>query len=425
MDDVAAALDAPLGYARLILASLAVGGDTRARALVDAYDAAHPSGRIANFASMETLLEWLREDLRSGDESTRREAAMRAATYGPLAAPAIPELTALLEADDWLARKYAARALVAIGPASATALPKLLDLALHDPIGQVEYAARDALTRVQGAATLEQAQAIAPELRSEDYQTAQRAARTLAALGPVAAPLAPELIWLGIEGKDGLATLDAGAALGALGPEAVAAAKAAIATTLQGDEWRPQRQVLDMVKAMKSHAAPLLDLLRACGRDDSYPRRSNAIMAVGYLGEAALPALPDLRAWLADPAARNATLIAITQLGPLARPLLDNVLALREDSYAGIRRNVYDVIRTLDPPITPAIEAALLAGFADEDDSTSNQALLTASRLRPVTSTIAVELLRRYYAPLGQPGAPNLRFDLHRLLLALWDAGGA
>ncbi len=436
IDELAATLDNPQSfYARTILNSLASDGDERAQAVIDANNARQtPLPRT--YASLETLIEQAREQLRS-NEQERMFAAMSLSCYGPRASSAVPDLIPLLASKDSQTRLRAVEALAAIGLGAAPALPHLLDLALHDPEegltvnSSIPDIARIAVMRLQGWATPEQVRSVGAGLLSGDKTTAARAASALAALGPLAMPFIADIIRVALNPDPGYSPAKwyAAAALIALGPEAIAAINSAIAAILENPDsaWAERYAVVNIIPALRSHAAPLLGPLLAVIYRQDDRLRTDAIYALGYLAEAAVPALPDLRALLAS-STRNSSLGAIETLGPLARPLRDDVLAVLGDESPAIRSQAYTAVRAMNLAMTPEIEHVALSGLQDVSPHVRDSAAKMAGHLRPMTPRVTSALLRTYYATVDNQAIErfyslSIRSYVRDCLFYLWDAG--
>lgn len=99
-----------------------------------------PDGRAA-VDTLKTLLKATKDD------DLAAEIAETLGTIGPAAAPALPELTALLGRKAMWPRYAAVEAIGRLGPAAATALPTVLKLT-KDPDRDVAAAARESARRL-------------------------------------------------------------------------------------------------------------------------------------------------------------------------------------------------------------------------------------------------------------------------------------
>jgi hypothetical protein len=107
----------------------------------------------------------------------------------------------------------------------------------------------------------------------------------------------------------------------------------------------------------------------------------------------------------------------------VARPLLADTLALRDDPNQQIRLNVYDALRGMRVEIDRQVEATLLRGVEDDYIFTRMSAYLAAGTLRPVTPAIVAAMLRRYHTSPDESEPRDMRGQLTACIRALWDAG--
>jgi len=143
---------------------------------------------------------------------------------GPEAAPAVPELTELLERDDADARSEALFALAAIGPPAKSAVPEMTE-ALDDPDMNVRYAAAYALGSV-GPEAMSAKPALVQKLGGADDFLATVAAWALSQIHPECPETAPNSVPKLIGALDSPAPMvrvRAIEALGCLGPLAAEA----------------------------------------------------------------------------------------------------------------------------------------------------------------------------------------------------------
>lgn len=134
------------------------------------------------------------------------------ASLGP---PAVPHLAAALQDSDSGVRWHAAAALMQLGRGASEASPALL-AAMEDAQWTVRNAAGRALEEV---AVKSDVPALAHALQDPSSETRYHVARTLARVGPGAAPAVPALIEALADG-DGEVRVEAAWALAAIGPRA-------------------------------------------------------------------------------------------------------------------------------------------------------------------------------------------------------------
>ncbi|MGW1511774.1 HEAT repeat domain-containing protein [Streptomyces sp. NPDC002394] len=224
-------------------------------------------------AHAEALLPPLRarlRDVRSVDEA--RALCQSLTEWGPAAAPAVPELCALLETD---AAVWAAEALAAIGPAAAAVLDRDRLRALVDapPEGQ-PFAAR-ALALAYGRLTGDREPALAlylPRL-GEPYGN-DNPAIPLGELGPAGAPYADRLRGLLATDTTGWLPLRVGEALWRItgrAEEVVPALVAAIEPYTGGGVTRAVPETVRLLGEIGPAAAPAVPVLRTFLEADERP----------------------------------------------------------------------------------------------------------------------------------------------------------
>ncbi|MEU2231701.1 hypothetical protein [Streptomyces vietnamensis] len=258
-------------------------------------------------AHARVLLPPLRERLaavRSVDEA--RALCQSLTAWGPAAAPAAPELCALLETD---AAVWAAEALAAIGPEAAAVVDRERLRALIDapPEGQ-PFAAR-ALARAYGRLTGDRGPALdlyLPRL-GEPYGN-DNPAIVVGELGPAGAPYADRLRELLAADSTGWLPLRAGEALWRVtgrADEVVPALVAAIEPYTGGGVTRAVTETVRLLGAIGPAAAPAVPVLRAFLDADERPVEHGGWRSVPEDDELCAAARAALRA-TAGPAPRGA-----------------------------------------------------------------------------------------------------------------------
>ncbi|MFF0424286.1 hypothetical protein ACFYUJ_07710 [Streptomyces sp. NPDC004520] len=224
-------------------------------------------------AHAEVLLPPLRARLRAVRSVDEARALCQSLTeWGPAAAPAVPEVCALLETD---AAVWAAEALAAIGPAAAAVVDRDRLRALVDapPEGQ-PFAAR-ALALAYGRLTGDREPALAlylPRL-GEPYGN-DNPAIPLGELGPAGAPYADRLRGLLATDATGWLPLRVGEALWRItgrAEEVVPALVAAIEPYTGGGVTRAVPETVRLLGEIGPAAAPAVPVLRAFLEADERP----------------------------------------------------------------------------------------------------------------------------------------------------------
>jgi hypothetical protein len=399
--------------------------EERAREAVAAYEAQHPRNSIADSVyRLDARLEEARAGLRSSEQEARRAAVLAIAKFGPHAAPAVSELTAALSDPDDFVREKACLALLAIGAASAPALPELLRVALHDADNWVRGAANEAIACLRDSAA-NLLPSVEAELHVEDPSLRAHAIMTVGAFGEHASFLAPALINIVFHDPSDVA-IRAVIALTQMGAEAIAALNTAAEAALRSGDRAVKEIVLpNLLIALGPRAAPLVEAVRDCISDPDLPQhiRGRITTSIGYLKTAAEPLIPELRLLLGDRNTSWAALQALGEVGPVALPLLDDVLALHDDRDESIRAAVYSALRAMQAPNTPEVMAAWIRGMDDNVKMVRSSACDLARVLRPMTSTIAGELVRRYHTTTDSDDLRDLTFVLNERLPECWDVG--
>ena len=230
-----------------------------------------------------TALAPLIEMMKGDTDDVRGRAAELIARFGRRAAPAVPQLIALLGNKDRQIQTAAIRALAAIGPAASAAAPELAN-------------------------------------RLADPNVARDAAVALRAFGPAAAPAVPALA-KALASNDQNLCIDAARALAAIGPEAAAAtdslAKRLGDKTARLEERLAYLQTLSDIGPNAKAAVPAVVTLLG---DKDYVTRVSAAACLGRIGVGDAEVAQKLAGLLKDsfPVVRVAGLKALAAQGPAA-----------------------------------------------------------------------------------------------------------
>ncbi|MBI2921951.1 MAG: HEAT repeat domain-containing protein [Planctomycetes bacterium] len=234
-------------------------------------------------------------------EPTRLAAARELGALGAAAAPAVPDLVALL--GDAALRPAACAALVQIGDPAVDALVTALQ---HD-VPEVRTAAAATLGKL-GARTPAVAPALAQGLADEVKEPRDAALRALMAMGSEGRTEFEKAL----RGRSRAARTLAVWALGQLGPAAAGSLPALRAALKDGDDAYRK----SVVKAMARMGPPAVAELAALLKHEHAGVREWSAQALGELGADAASALPALKAAMEDrePAVQAAAEEAVRKL---------------------------------------------------------------------------------------------------------------
>lgn len=344
----------------------------------------------------EAAVEAYRCLLLSGFSKRQFEAARRLAELGPKAAPAVPELLALLDDKDNTVRHDCSYALGLIGPA---AVPSLIE-SLNHPSAEARGLACESLERIgrdAASAVPRLIQMVAGEKDPAAYPRS-RAAIALGKIDTTGEQALPALI-SALENEDSSVWFRAFQAIDVIGPNARAAAPA-LAKSMHrfySDDTRFMVAVA-LIRVMDRPDAPLADLLTTLNANDEPERiwalgtiesgmesslewnldeirqrvvpllhdnneiiRWGAVRLLGRLGENAASAMPELNEALQDPDAmvRIAAARAMLRLNPHSDPAFATVTAALKREQIEIRYWALHVLFRLGPAAHPAVPALI------------------------------------------------------------------
>jgi HEAT repeat protein len=272
-------------------------------------------------------------------KSDKEDGRFSRAVLERLGSSVVPDLEAALKESDPAVRRGAAEVLGLMGPRAAAAVPALVKV-LEDRDPGTAIAAAQALARLDPAKAATAVAMLARLFKDKDEKLAGSVALVLADFGPDARPAVPEVL-AALKAKDEKLVRRSAFVLGRLRlPEAVSALQSAL---------------------MGSAAA-----------------RPAVAEALGRLGEAAQPALPELLAALKDPSLRPQAALAIVRIAPEKAAEAGRALAedLAGDSPA--RASALALLRTM-PQVPAEVVPSLRPLLADR--TTVRPALEAARRL--------------------------------------------
>jgi HEAT repeat protein len=326
--------------------------------------AAAIGGLAATGVSVAADLQVLLAD---ADPIVRRIGAEATGALGAAGAPLLVGLQALLTDLDPTVRLMAVTALSTFGRMAAPSLEVLIAL-LGDPYKDVRRAAVTAIGGLGevGAPAL-------PELRSllgdGDSAMRQSVARAIGELGAGAAPALPDLL-AHLADQDADVRHAAAVAIGALRASGVLVLSDLLQRltdfSLNGAE---AIAVADGAPSSPVEASTLCELTSQLTNTDRFVRQ-RAAEAIGALGSAGAPLLPNLRALLADrySSVRRAAAMAIGAMGRASVDAGPDLLAAVADQDEGVTRAATTALATAQPEsldtLLPELRTALATGQA-------------------------------------------------------------
>ena len=301
----------------------------------------------------QQALPVLRKALKSPQPALRLAAVDALAGFGPDAAPAVPEILALLKDEQGLVSLHAAEALTQIGaPAVASIVPLLKD-AEYQPL------ALHMLDQIGPGATTAVSELVALLKSTSDEMTKRQICLVLADLKVDAAPALPELQKI-LMGKMGIDRPAAAYALGSIGTE-----PALKEIARWSDDADPLVRIAVAAAQLRAHpedrairSAALPKLREALQRPEPNVRRM-AAQAAALFGPEAAPALPELLAIVKsdqeDLMVREAALGALGELGTAAAPAISELVELHQKGQPELRLITTYTLGRLGPVAKPAV----------------------------------------------------------------------
>lgn len=252
-------------------------------------------------------------------ERTRDVALWEMQGFGLDAAPAVPQLIRLLDAQDVGTRNDAARLLEAIGRDAAPAVPKLIEKlaepeprrrAVEMPVTDVGLSAAVAL----GAIGDDALEPLVDSLRDQRPRVRELAAFALGEMGPDAREAVPSLVDR-LDDVEKSVRVEAAWALGTIGSDAGDSIAALVQTLTDEDDF-VRAKAAEALGSIRPTSPVAVKGLIAALRDKEGDVQHEAAEALGELGEQAAPATAALAEMLSS--GRHYRYSHPTQLGPLA-----------------------------------------------------------------------------------------------------------
>lgn len=287
-------------------------------------------------------------------DAERRSLVGLLASWGPDAAPAVPELTTLLTENQ--AITAVAKALTAIGPAAAPAVPALRE---HATSGQHRLAAATALWRLTGdpEPAVETAAGL---LDTGDLDVVG----LLAELGDPAHRLLPRMRErLAVEPGPSQYDQSRHIALARLVWQWTGDTDAArtAARAVMADGWpAPRAEAAELAADLGDPAA--VDTLRAVlAEHETWARLLAAQALWRHTREAEVQTLTEILTSRPNERVLRKTLDALAELGPAARPAIPTLQALADQDATVVYYGAGDNVAALDETARTAIQATIAA----------------------------------------------------------------
>jgi len=284
----------------------------------------------------------------------------------------VPELLVFLDHESPKVQAKAIRELGLRGAAAKDAVARLVK-AFHASDKEVQAQAGKALAQIGTPAV----PVLIEELNKPGSRQLDRAAHSLALMGPEASPAVPALI-VCLKHKDPLVKAMAAYALGEIGPPASKAATT-LALLLNDSSKTVQKQARAALAAIGPRSLPALRGALTAPQPDIRQQAASLIML--HRAEAR-DAVTDLIPLLRDkkPAVRSAAARALGAIGKDAKGAIPMLLELSEDRDATVRAAVAAALGDTSPDAGPAI-SALVRLFRDPVPAVRLQAALAVVKI--------------------------------------------
>jgi len=358
--DLATSRDARVARAAIgALRSLKPGPKRVAEALAKALKS---NDQVTTMHALEAIVEQganslplIKEGLKQPETAFLSCAAIE--QIGPEAAPAVPELTALLKSSKHSQLLIQALlALAAVGPGAEAAVPDIKPLLVLETDATVPVAAAYAL-------------------------------------GSIGTKTADAELKAAAEKSDAFLQMMATWALAKDHPEDQAALKAAVDKCVQGLKSpnpvvrNAAAKSLQLLKAPPEMVAPgLVALLN----DPNPEMHSNAIDAIAGLGESVVPRVCN---GLKNPQLCSAAVRVLTKLGPKASGAVPQLIEAGQTADPKTKTEIQFAFAAIGPAAAPATEF-LIESLASKDDGERESALLALRKIGPGANKATQRLTR-------------------------------
>ncbi len=362
----------------------------------------NPESLHDRLSALAAPLDVIRQGLDSSDDRTRFLAAIELRKFGRLAQDCVPRLITLLQSDaSDRVRTAAAESLSGIG--SADAVVPLVQAGLQEKELMTTYDACKTI-KILGPLAAPALPYVIEGLKSANKRQRGDALGMAAALGPLATPALGIIMDFALNDPYLYSGLQQ--ALQAIGGN-----QRPLIEGLRARLHSPDRAVvldsLQCVQYIGAAGAPLLDDIRALVQAHVKDRHNwdiihRAVLALGHMQSAAVPALPEIEAALKDTQSASTAVLAIEMMKQSAMPIMKSVIPLLDSKDAFLRSRVLDAIRSIAPPATPELLAKILPLLDDENQGVRYAAFVLAAKLKPLTFQTAQSLARAFVSNVNE-----------------------
>jgi HEAT repeat protein len=315
--------------------------------------------------------------LADSDPEVRETAGQTLASFGK---PAVSELRSMLKLDALDVRKLAVATLGMIGPDAVDAVPDLVAM-LRDPQSELHGDALDSLASIGAPAV----PALTAAVKQEEDPSLRK--QSILALGRVGKPAIP-VLGGALTDKDPSVRLQAVTALGQTGPDAVATIAKAF-----GDEDAEVRQEAARVLGTMSKNDPgVVPALVKALRDPAAPVRNQATLSLQAIRPDAETVLNELIPLLEDKTL-DIRLVAIRFLGEFGVPAVPKLVGLLKDPEPAVWREASSTLEKLPAP-EKVLFPALVPLVTDENVSARQNAVNILWRCGPPAMPLLLEALK-------------------------------
>jgi HEAT repeat protein len=213
--------------------------------------------------------------------------------------------------------------------------------------------------------------------RAPEPQVRSRVVNVLDKMGPAGGPAGKDLV-AALDDPDPLVRAGAARVIGNLAPNVPGAVAALI-------KLFPEREAIRAVAEFRAAGAAAAPALTALTRHPDAAVRRNAVRTLGRIGQAALPALPDLMTLTTgDPEAgvREQSAEAIGELGAAAAAGIPSLVTALRDGDAKVRRDAVRSLGQMGPTARKVLDS-VAALAADPDENVRKAAVDAARKIHP------------------------------------------
>ncbi|MSR57705.1 MAG: HEAT repeat domain-containing protein [Planctomycetaceae bacterium] len=326
--------------------------------------------------------------LHDKDPRVQHEALIALGRIGPAAGKATEALQAILENGPPALKLGAIHALGSIGAEAKASTETLLTIAKGDD-QPLKIAAVLALVRIHPGKKDRMDEAVpvlTAALASKSKSIRDDAIAALGEIGPPAVAALTDIVQN--PASDALVASRAASALGLIGGEA-APAVTALTAALGSKSDKLQEQAARALGAIGPASKPAVPALKGLLASKLPSVRANAADALGMLGKIGAPAVPELTKALADSDAtvRREAAQALASIGPAAKSAVPALLKALHDDQGAVTVNAAEALGRIGPDAVPALIEAL------KDEKSRSLVVLILTNLGPDAKQATVALL--------------------------------